>query len=458
MAETGLGASETDTIAAVATPPGRGGVAIVRLSGPQALNIAQRLLGRRLPPRRAVHCRFLDTAGEVLDDGIALAFQRPRSFTGEDVVELQGHGGPVVVQQVLEACLQAGARPARPGEFSERAFLNDRLDLVQAEAVADLIDAASGAAARAAMQSLQGAFSERIHALMDATTELRVYVEAAIDFPDEDVDFLAEGDVGQRLQGLCARISEVETAAGQGRLLTDGITLVLAGAPNAGKSSLMNALAQRDTAIVTDIAGTTRDLLRERISLDGLPVQVVDTAGLRDSDDPIEQEGVRRARDAISEADGLLYLVDVASVETVPETLAAVRQRVGADLPDRVLLVLTKTDLLPSDPVLAGCELPWVGISALTGAGLAELVGQLKSAVGFSEQQTVFTARARHLDALRRARVRLQDADETLAATGAGDLLAEDLRWAHDALGEIVGAVTPDALLGEIFSSFCIGK
>ncbi|HSG88424.1 MAG TPA: tRNA uridine-5-carboxymethylaminomethyl(34) synthesis GTPase MnmE [Pseudomonadales bacterium] len=448
-----------ETIVAVATPPGRGGVGIVRLSGARALEIGTAIAGRALEPRHAHHCLFRDAAGEALDDGLVLAFPGPASFTGEDVVELQGHGGPVVLERVVTACLAAGARLARPGEFSERAFLNDRLDLTQAEAIADLIDSASEAAARGALKTLQGAFSVRIEALMEAVTALRIYVEAAIDFPDEDVDFLADGDVLGRIDGLGTDVAAVIDDAGQGVLLTDGMTLVLAGPPNAGKSSLMNALARRDSAIVTEIPGTTRDVLRERIDVDGMPVHLVDTAGLRDTPDRIEAEGVRRARAEIGAADCLIYMVDAADAAAVPHSREDLAERVGVPLPPKVLIVRNKIDLVDEAPRLSLEPLPQLSMSLLAGTGLELLTGHLKQLMGFAgEQASPFTARTRHVDALRRARAALAEGRATLVGTGAGDLVAEDLRRAHDALGEIVGAVTPDDLLGRIFSSFCIGK
>jgi tRNA modification GTPase len=450
-----------DTIAAVATPAGRGGIGVVRVSGPVALEIGRRLTGRTLAARRAVHCVFRDPDGEPLDDGLAIAFPGPASFTGEDVLELQGHGGPVVLDGVLRATIACGARPARPGEFSERAFLNDRLDLAQAEAIADLVDSASAAAVRGALRSLQGAFSERIGALMEAVTDLRVYVEASMDFPDEEVDFLADGDVAGRIAGLRERLEAVRRETGRGVLLTEGMTLVLAGAPNAGKSSLMNALARRDTAIVTEIPGTTRDVLRETVDLDGLPVHLVDTAGLRETDDVIEAEGVRRARGEIARADALLLIVDAAAHESAPADRAALAERLGAEPPPHCVVVRNKIDRLGEAPSVRRPDpaIVHVALSALTGEGLEALVAELKGAVGYAgEAQTTFTARARHLVALDAVAAALDEAAATLAATGAGDLVAEDLRRAHDALGEIVGAVTPDDLLGRIFSSFCIGK
>ncbi|MCC5886681.1 MAG: tRNA uridine-5-carboxymethylaminomethyl(34) synthesis GTPase MnmE [Gammaproteobacteria bacterium] len=451
---------DTDTIAAVATADGRGGIGIVRLSGPEALSIGEGLAGRSLEPRHAHHCRIRDPAGNILDDAIVIAFPGPRSFTGEDVVEIQGHGSPVVLQQILRAAVSQGVRLARPGEFSERAYLNDRIDLAQAEAIADLIAAGTEAAARGALRSLQGEFSRQIHDLMEAVTMLRVYVEAAMDFPDEDVDFLADGDVEIRLAELGDDLDAVRRAAGQGVLLGSGITLVLAGAPNAGKSSLMNALARRDTAIVTAIPGTTRDVLREPIDLDGLPVQLIDTAGLRDSSDPVEAEGVRRARAEVERADCLLFLVDAMATTGWPRTREEVELRVGAKLPARVVLVQSKIDLLtPAMEVPRNGELPAVAISALTGEGMEDLKQAIRRQVGFAgDEQSTFTARARHLHALDQAADGLAAALETLRATGAGDLVAEDLRLVHEHLGEIVGAVSSDALLGRIFSSFCIGK
>jgi len=451
---------DADTIAAIATADGRAGIGILRLSGPAALGIAERLAGRRLRPRHAHHCHIRDRTGEILDDAIVIAFPAPRSFTGEDVVEIQGHGSPIVLQQILRTAVDEGARLARPGEFSERAYLNDRIDLAQAEAIADLIAAGTEAAARGAMRSLQGEFSRQIHDLMEVVTTLRVYVEAAMDFPDEDVDFLADGDIEERISALRDDLEAVRRAAGQGVLLSSGITLVLAGAPNAGKSSLMNALARRDTAIVTEIPGTTRDVLRERIDLDGLPVQLTDTAGLRESTDPVEAEGVRRARAEIDRADCLLFLVDATASESWPLTRDQVAARVGASLPASVILVRTKIDLLASaTPVTGPPELPAVAISALTGLGLDELKQLIRRQVGFAaDAQSTFTARARHLHALDQTADGLTAALHTLRATGAGDLVAEDLRLVHDHLGEIVGAMSSDALLGRIFASFCIGK
>ena len=444
-----------DTIAALATPPGRGGVGIVRISGPAAGDIAVSVLGRLPQPRQAEYLPFLAADGSVLDTGLALYFPNPHSFTGEDVLELQGHGGPVVMDLLLNRCFSLGARAARPGEFSERAYLNDKLDLAQAEAVADLIDAASAEAARLALRSLQGAFSQRVHALVDALTELRVYVESAIDFPEEEVDFLSDGAIANRLAAVQQRLAETQSQARQGSLLREGISVVIAGRPNAGKSTLLNALSGRESAIVTDVPGTTRDVLREHINIDGLPLHVIDTAGLRDAADAVEQEGVRRAWAEIQSADHIL-LLHAAGDDGDDGELQAQLQSAGPPL----TRVWTKIDLDGSPPRRSetpqGVEL-W--LSARTGAGLDALREHLKACAGFrSGGEGQFMARRRHLDALERARLHLERGSEQLHGAAAGELLAEELRQAQRALGEITGDVSADELLGEIFSSFCIGK
>jgi len=446
--------ADADTIAAIATPPGRGGVGIVRVSGPRVADIARALTGGALPsPRRAGLHSFRDAAGQPIDQGLLLYFPGPASFTGEDVLELQGHGGPVVMDLLLARVLELGARLARPGEFSERAFLNDRMDLAQAEAVADLIDAASAAAARAAVRSLEGAFSEAVHGLTERLIELRMYVEAAIDFPEEEIDFLADAEVERRLQALNEAFDGLMARARQGSLLREGMTLVIAGRPNAGKSSLLNALAGRDTAIVTDIPGTTRDLLQERIALDGMPLTVIDTAGLRDSSDPVEREGVRRAWQAIAQADAILLVIDDSS------GFDAEDQALVERLPQQVPLVrvYNKIDLTGRPPgeqdggVLA--------LSARTGAGLDTLRARLKRCVDYAgETADGFSARRRHLEALQRARGHFDAGREALQVQRAGELLAEELRLAQQALAEITGEFTSDDLLGRIFASFCIGK
>lgn len=445
-----------DTIAALATPPGRGGVGIVRVSGPLAPRIAERLLGLCPPPRQARYLPFTDGDGNVVDQGIALYFAAPNSFTGEHVLELQGHGGPVVLDILLQGALRAGARPAEPGEFSRQAFLNDKLDLAQAEAVADLIDAASIQAARSALRSLQGEFSRRIHRLVEGLTELRIYVEAAIDFPEEEIDFLADGEVGRRLAAIVEEYRAIRATAQQGRLLREGMTVVLAGQPNAGKSSLLNALAGQQSAIVTEIPGTTRDLLREQIAIDGMPLHVIDTAGLRDSSDPVEQEGIRRAWTAIEQADRLLLLADDRDGFTAAEQ--SILERLPGQL--AVTVLFNKIDLSGGEagarPDCHGYRA--LGISARGGAGLAELRDHLTGEMGFhAGGEGQFMARRRHLEALERTGQYLRTAGRQLDS-GRGELLAEELRLAQQELGTITGEVSADDLLGRIFSSFCIGK
>ncbi len=442
----------TDTIAALATPVGRGGVGIVRVSGPDVKRIAAAILGDCPAPRHARYQPFLDAEGQPLDEGIALYFAAPHSFTGEDVLELQGHGGPVLMDMLLSRCLELGARPARPGEFSERAFLNDKLDLAQAEAIADLIDSGSEQAARSALRSLQGEFSRQVEQILQALIELRVYVEAALDFPEEEVDFLAGEEVLARLDDVMARLRDLLRKAGQGSLLREGMHLVIAGRPNAGKSSLLNQLAGREAAIVTDIAGTTRDVLREQIQLDGLPVHVIDTAGLRHSDDPVEQEGIRRAWREIERADLVLLLVDAEAGFTAED------QRILDQLPSRlpVIHVYNKIDR-SGDAV--GLRDERVYISARSGAGLDALRRRLEAAVGYDAgTEGLFTARRRHLRALEETLEALDRARSQLVECRAGELMAEELRLAQESLGRITGRFTADDLLGEIFSSFCIGK
>lgn len=450
-----------DTIAAVATAPGRGGVGIVRVSGPRARALAITLSGREPTPRHAHYGPFHANDGEVIDEGLLLFFPGPHSFTGEDVLELQGHGGPVVLDQLLRRCVELGARLARPGEFSERAFLNDKIDLAQAEAIADLIEASSSQAARNAVRSLQGEFSRRVHQLTERLIQLRIYVEAAIDFPEEEIDFLADGHVLQLLDGVRNELSTVLREAGQGALLRDGMTVVIAGRPNAGKSSLLNALAGREAAIVTDIAGTTRDVLREHILIDGMPLHVLDTAGLRTTDDQVERIGVERALDAIGSADRVLLVVDASSPEASdplalwPEFLASQPQ------PDKVTLIRNKADLTGEAVVLNQAADGHVTLSlcAKAGEGIDLLREHLKHCMGYEQTaESSFSARRRHLDALRLAEQYLQHGHAQLTQAGAGELLAEDLRLAQQSLGEITGAFSSDDLLGRIFSSFCIGK
>ncbi len=450
-----------DTIAAVATAQGRGGVGIVRVSGPLALSIAEALSGRTPRPRHAHYGPWRDAEGQVLDEGILLFFPGPHSFTGEDVLELQGHGGPVVLDLLLDRCLALGGRQARPGEFSERAFLNDKLDLAQAEAIADLIEASSAQAARNALRSLQGEFSRRVHELSEQLIQLRIYVEAAIDFPEEEIDFLADGHVLRQLEAIRAYLAEVQRTAGQGALLRDGMTVVIAGRPNAGKSSLLNALAGREAAIVTDIAGTTRDLLREHIHIDGMPLHVVDTAGLRDTEDQVERIGVERALKAIEEADRILLLVDSSAAEADDPFALWPEFLDKRPAPERVTLIRNKIDL-SGEP--AGLQQGADGhvtlsLSARSGAGLELLREHLKTCMGYQQTaESGFSARRRHLEALHQAAAHLDHGHAQLTLAGAGELLAEDLRQAQQALGEITGAFSSDDLLGRIFSSFCIGK
>ncbi|MDX1594878.1 MAG: tRNA uridine-5-carboxymethylaminomethyl(34) synthesis GTPase MnmE [Gammaproteobacteria bacterium] len=448
--------SPGETIAAVATPPGRGGVGIVRVSGPAVPELAAALLGDCPPPRHAVLRPFRDADGEPLDLGLALYFPAPASFTGEAVLELHGHGGPVVLDRVLRRVLALGARLARPGEFSERAFVNGKLDLAQAEAIADLIASGSDAAARSAMRSLQGAFSARVEALVERLTALRTYVEAAIDFPDEEIDFLSDGHVALGLAELAGELDGVNRAAERGRRLHDGLNVVIAGPPNAGKSSLLNRFAGQESAIVTEVPGTTRDLLREYVQLDGLPLHMVDTAGLRDSDDVIEREGMRRAREAVAQADRVLLVLDDSASRT--GDASDWRAKLPGNVP--VTVVRNKVDLSGTAPGRAETpDGPEIRLSLKSGEGFGALREHLLEVSGYSgAEQGDFMARSRHLDALRRAGEAVVQARAQLAEHAAGELVAEELRLAQRALGEITGEVTSDALLGRIFAEFCIGK
>ncbi|MBV2123656.1 MAG: tRNA uridine-5-carboxymethylaminomethyl(34) synthesis GTPase MnmE [Candidatus Thiodiazotropha sp. (ex Ctena orbiculata)] len=444
-----------DTIAAVATPQGRGSVGIVRISGPACRDIADALLDSMPSPRQARFKPFLDQDRTVIDSGLAIFFPKPHSFTGEDVLELQGHGGPVVMDLLLKRTLQLGARLARPGEFSERAFLNGKLDLVQAEAIADLIDAESQAAARSATRTLQGAFSNKIDRLVESLIELRLYVESAIDFPEEEIDFLTCSNVSERLHSILDEIESTRQSAHSGRLLRDGLTLVIAGRPNSGKSSLLNALAGAEAAIVTDIPGTTRDLLRERITIDGMPLHIIDTAGLRESHDPVEAEGIRRAKKEIEQADRVLWVFDDS---TDPHHLAIDRDQLPKGVP--VTLIRNKIDISGNTPGIFEDESEVeVALSATRGDGIDLLTAHLKQCVGYRYLgEGDFIARRRHLDALERAIGHLRQGELSLQRDQAGELLAEDLRLAQQSLSEITGEFTADDLLGRIFSSFCIGK
>ncbi len=444
------------TIAAIATPPGRGGIGIVRLSGPRVAGIASELLGDLPEPRRAALRIFRNADGEMIDGGLALYFPAPGSFTGEDVLELHGHGGPVVMDMLLARCLELGATLAEPGEFSRRAFLNDKIDLTQAEAIADLIDSGSVEAARAASRSLQGEFSAAVHSLTDAVTQTRMYVEAAIDFPEEEIDFLADDALRTRLDETLAICAQITATAKQGALLREGMTVVIAGQPNAGKSSLLNCLAGYAAAIVTDIPGTTRDVLRERIDIDGMPLHIADTAGLREIADVVEAEGIRRAREEMSRADRILYVIDATRALDDEAVLHETR-----DLPANVPVtwIFNKTDLAGARTRLEPLAPPRLYMSAATGEGIDLLRTHLKECMGFMGADAgTISARRRHLDALARAERHLHQAATQLLEHRAGELMAEDLRQAQQALAEITGEFTSDDLLGKIFSSFCIGK
>ncbi len=447
--------SAGDTIAAVATPPGIGGIGIVRVSGPAVRVLANALLGQLPPPRYASYATIRGADNEPIDRGLALFFPAPQSFTGEDVLELHGHGGPVVLDMLLKRALELGARIARPGEFTERAFLYGKIDLAQAEAVADLIECSSEAAARSALRSLQGQFSQQIRALVESVVGLRTYVEAAIDFPEEEVDFLSDDRLVRELAALLTALDDLLASVRQGCLLHDGMTVVLAGPPNAGKSSLLNALARQDTAIVSAIPGTTRDVVRERIDINGMPVHVLDTAGLRHGGDEIESEGMRRARAAMERADRILLVVDD-SVTNDAEVQELLRQ-----LPPQsaCTLIRNKIDLSERAPshneVSPVAE---VALSAKTGTGIGLLREHLQACMGFRPAgEGTFMARRRHFQALLLAREHLLLGRQRLQAR-AGELLAEELRLAQRALAEITGEFTNEDLLARIFSSFCIGK
>ena len=450
-----------DTIVAQATAPGRGGVGIIRVSGSLSTHVAEKILGKCPKPRYAEYLSFNSLAGTQLDQGIALFFNNPHSFTGEDVLELQGHGGPVVIDMLLkEICQIEGVRLAQPGEFSERAFLNDKMDLTQAEAIADLINATSEQAAKSALHSLQGDFSKHIHTLVEKVIHLRMYVEAAIDFPDEEIDFLSDGKVAGDLAAIITQLDEVRQQAKQGSIMREGMRVVIAGRPNAGKSSLLNALAGREAAIVTDIAGTTRDVLREHIHIDGMPLHIIDTAGLRESPDKVEQIGIERAWDEIRQADHVLFMVD--GTDTTETDPMQIWPEFMQQLPDgmKVTVIRNKIDL--SDEAVnldkAG-QHPLLRLSAKSTEGVDLLREHLKECIGFTgATEGGFMARRRHLDALERAAEHLDIGQTQLEMHVAGEILAEELRLTQQHLNEITGEFSSDDLLGKIFSSFCIGK
>ncbi|MGI0118564.1 tRNA uridine-5-carboxymethylaminomethyl(34) synthesis GTPase MnmE [Zooshikella sp. RANM57] len=450
-----------DTIAAIATPPGRGGVGIIRVSGPLSKLIMSKMLGKTIKPRYAHYGPFYNQLKHVVDEGLALFFAGPNSFTGEDVLELQGHGGPVVLDMLLKDVLSHGVRLANPGEFSERAFLNDKLDLAQAEAIADLIESASEHAAQSAIRSLQGVFSDKVRSLVDKLIQLRIYVEAAIDFPEEEIDFLADGKVANDLEGIISQFDAVLKEANQGAILREGMTVVIAGRPNAGKSSLLNALAGRETAIVTDIAGTTRDVLREHIHIEGMPLHIIDTAGLRESDNAVEQIGVQRAWQEIAQADRVLLMVDSSTTDATDPHIIWPEFVDKLPHPEKITVIRNKIDLTKegAKQYATNEKLPVIGLSAKEGKGVDLLREHLKACMGFTgSTEGGFTARRRHLQALYKARDYLANGQLQLSGYGAGELLAEDLRFAQNELNTITGEFTSDDLLGKIFGSFCIGK
>ena len=457
-----------DTIAAIATASGKGGIGIIRISGSQALSIAAQICSQTLAPRHALYTFFSDRNNTPIDQGIALYFPGPNSFTGEDVVELQGHGGPVILDLLLDEVIHLGARIAKPGEFSERAFLNNKIDLVQAEAIADLIESHSATAAKSAMRSLSGEFSEKIHHLTNDLTRLRVYVEAAIDFPDEEVDFISDKRIIDALDHIEESIELIWQQAKQGLLIRDGLSLVIIGKPNAGKSSLLNLLAGDDIAIVNQRAGTTRDILREDIQIDGLPLKIIDTAGLRASEDDIEQEGIRRAKIEIEKADIVLFMRDAstdANQQSPSHTMATIQQELSSNniiLPSHTSFVVVNNKIdLCSQPASAGSNALFteVNLSAKTQDGIDLLKSSLKTLCGYTNSsEGTFVARRRHIDALNKTKASVAKGRAQLVDYQAGELLAEELRQAQNHLGLITGTVSSDDLLGEIFSSFCIGK
>lgn len=449
--------SDQDTIAAIATAPGKGGVGIVRISGKLALPIAEQICDKPLTAARAGYRKF-SLRDKAIDEGIALFFPNPHSFTGEDVVELQAHGGPVILNMLVEACVNLGARLARAGEFSERAFLNDRLDLAQAEAIADLIDANTQTAALAAVRSLDGEFSKHINYLQTRLTELRVFVEAAIDFPEEEIDFLQDKELSARISDFQSLLSETIKEARRGALINEGAQITIIGRPNAGKSSLMNRLAQRDIAIVTDIAGTTRDSIEQQIEVAGAPVTLVDTAGLNDSPDQVEEIGIERSKSHAKQSDLLLVLFDsqASELETPEQLLGQYAEVIQPDKP--TLYLANKVDLSGLKPGVQEEHSNVIGISATTGIGINELMQSIESSLGLDACEPAFSARSRHLISLNQASSVMRVAVTDFNEHKSGELFAEDLRSAQLALSEITGSLSADDLLGEIFSGFCIGK
>ena len=444
-----------ETIAAVATPPGKGGIGIIRLSGPDSFQIAEAISNHSAFEKRyATYAKFYTRDKDIIDSGLVVCFEGPNSFTGEHVAEIQAHGGPVVLKMLLARVIELGARQARPGEFSERAFINEKLDLAQAEAIADLIESSSEAAAKAATRSLQGEFSENINLLLEELINIRLYVESAIDFPEEEIDFLSDGIVLGKIDKVIDQIKAVEKSAGSGQLLQDGFKIALAGKPNAGKSTLLNAFSGYESAIVTDIAGTTRDSINITLDFDGLPIHITDTAGLRQSQDLVEQKGIEKAKKAIQTADHVLVLVDVQS----PSDLDCLFKE-GIRKLDNITVLFTKQDIYPAFSVKKDFSFPYKVISAKNKSGINELRDHIKSLAGYrSEDSNVYSARERHLEAIRTASEAVKKAKECLLANQAGELVAFELLVAQNALNSITGEFNADDLLGEIFSSFCIGK
>lgn len=451
-----------ETIAALATAPGRGGIGIVRLSGPQSLSIAQHILKTALKPRYAHYLSFYDGSSNdsIIDSGIAIYFPGPYSFTGEDIVELQGHGGSVVMDMLLQRVFSLGAIPAKPGEFSERAFLNDKLDLAQAEAIADLIDASSEQAARSALRSLQGDFSQMIHEQVEALTQLRIYVEAAIDFPEEEIDLLSDGKVEKDTQKILADIKQILYKAEQGCLMREGMTVAIVGQPNAGKSSLLNALSGKESAIVTDIAGTTRDVLKEEINIDGMPLHIIDTAGLRESDCKVEKIGIQRAWDVIKNADEILLVVDESKAEE--KESQEINQKLLQQFPKSINITIIHNKIDQTEQpvqIIENEHKAEIYLSAKQSLGIDLLTTHLKKSMGYqSAGEGTFMARRRHLEAIQKALASVEIGLVQLQEHAAGELLAEELRQAQNSLSEITGEFTSDDLLGRIFTSFCIGK
>jgi len=449
-----------DTIVAIATPPGRGGVGIVRISGPNSYSLGIKLSNlNHIKPRQAIYVPFFIDK-EIVDQGILIYFKAPHSFTGEDIIEIQAHGSPIVLDKIIKTCIGSGlARIANPGEFSERAFLNDKIDLAQAEAIADLISASSETAAKLAMRSLQGEFSKKITELADKIIYLRLYVEAAIDFPDEEIDFLADGKVSHMLSNIIQNLNVILKEAHCGAIIREGLNIVIAGSPNAGKSTLINYLAGRDVAIVTDIAGTTRDVMREHVIIDDLPLNIIDTAGIRESHDVIEQEGIKRALVEISRADLVLLITDINDKDSPATLNSYIQSKLPQNTP--TIHVYNKIDtisnLAKTNFAVTSSEQP-IYISAKSGTGVENLIAKIKNIVSFQPAEGQFLARRRHLEALDATKRLLLAGENALSTNLSGELLAEDLRLAHQELTKITGEFSADELLGAIFSSFCIGK